>query len=216
MEATMSRTTETLLRKALFNELSPGERGELDALLRSSPETRQRLERLQGAAALLGPGPEIAPPADLEQRVLARLPDTPPQVADALNLTRCAFYFFLAGVLQILLGAGMLEAFSDPALSSDLLGWAGRQPAIALATGVFFLAAGVLLLVRRGRAARPIYTALLCYIVFVAGNGVALRLSMSAPSLDMGVMAFVGAGLSVGLFLGAMLRKYSPEVHHGK
>ncbi len=211
----MPYKTDTLLQKALFDELSPGERRKLDALLGSSDEKRFLLQRMQATTCLLQSSPDIVPPVDFEQRVLNALPASPPVAATPDNLSRCAFYFFLAGMLQILLGALMLTAFNDPALSETLLGWAGRQPEIALVTGLFFLGSGALLLFKRSRAARPVYTALICYIVFVAGNGIALRLSMSAAALGMGVIAFVGAGLSVGLFLGAMLQKYSLEVHHG-
>lgn len=209
----MPRTTETLLRKALFNELSPGERKELDALLRSSPETRQRLERLQGAAALLGPGPELPPPADLEQRVLARLPDTPPQ---AIPQWRARFrgslqehrplFAFLIGAQHLLLGLWLQRMLAGAGGMNELPAWVLLQPVFMLAIGIVFLLFGVLFLTRNALAHKISYFGVLLYALFVGFNGFKLHALLGFSQALPGLTAYMGASLLIALFFSRVVR----------
>lgn len=210
----MSRTTDTLLRKALFKELSPGERGELDALLRSSPETRQRLEGLRGTAALLCDLPQETPPHDLEDRIMASLQQRPAAQAMPRWHSRfrgslqehCPLFAFLIGAQHLLLGLWLKRMLAGAAGLDELPAWVLLQPVFMLVIGITFLLFGVLFLTRNALAHKISYFGVLLYALFVGFNGFKLHALLGFSQALPGLTAYMGASLLIALFFSRVVR----------
>ncbi len=211
----MTDKKKSLLQKALFNNLSESEHQMVCNELSQLPDAYNELELLRSTALLLQNTPAVAAPGDLQRRIMTALPSTPPPMPALVNLQRCAFYFIVAGLFHFILGSALFAAFHDPNLIPALTGWPGKQPQILLATGVFFLLSGGVLFFKKENAARGVYAALICYLLFVAANGFALHLTLPAPPLFMGLVAFIGASLTIGFLLGTLVHKHCLEVHNG-
>lgn len=218
----MTEREDLLLQKALFDELTEHEQGELAQLMARSPQAKRKLEGLQRIVALTVSIPPEQPQEDLADRVIASLPltsnkdhgpaKTPRErpVVQALR-QRCPLYFFLAGVLHLLLGLTLHQMLRTPEALQQAPGWILRQPDFAFLTGAFFLFCGVLLLRNVPNAVRISYGGLLVYIVFVAVNGLALLLKVSSPQLLPGLLAFAGMGLTIGALLGLLMQHCNKE-----
>ncbi len=210
----MWRTTDTLLRKALFGELGPEERGELDALLRSSPETRQRLEGLRSAAALLCDLPRETPPHDLDGRIMAALQQRPAPQAMPQWRSRfrgslqehCPLFAFLIGAQHLLLGLWLKRMLGGAAGLDELPVWVLLQPVFMLAIGIAFLLFGVLFLTRNALAHKICYFGVLLYALFVGFNGFTLHALLGLSQALPGLIAYMGASLLIALFFGRVVR----------
>lgn len=222
----LSDREQELLQKALFEELTRHEQQELDALLARTPAVRHKLEGLKHTAWLAASIPQQQPATALQARILASLPPQhediaasarshtpPPRLAAALR-ERCPYYFFLAGVLHLLLGAALRGLLQGVEAVSDASGWILWQPEFAFVTGAFFLICGVLLLRQTPHAARISYGGLMVYIIFVAVNTLAL-LQFSTRDVLPGLLAFAGMGLTIGALLGALLQTANKDMGDG-
>lgn len=215
----MHATEELLLQKALFDELTPEESSRFEALCQADPSLRRRLAGLQGTAALAAGMPRELPSRELQARIVGVLEARRAADAGRVSLLeglaqRCPYYFFLVGALHLFLGMALQSLLQGPQTVSAP-GWVLWQPDFALAAGFFFLACGGLLLLRVPYAVRISYGGVLCYIAFVAVNGMALQFQIPVPRLSFGLFAFAGMGLSMGVLLGALLQHYSKDMGHG-
>jgi len=226
----MNQQQEHLLQKALFDELDPREARELEELLERSPEAARKLS---GMRRILGQTREAAANARKDEQqqaaasalaahICSSLPERAAAHTSRLarvkrELTlRCPYYFILAGLLHLLLGAALQGMLRAPLAASQAPVWVLWQPEFALLTGAFFLLCGGLLLTRSSLGSRVSYWGLVVYIAFVAANGLTLQLQLGVPRVLPGLLAFAGMGLTIGALLGVLLQHYNKDLGNGK
>lgn len=218
----MTKQEELLLQKALFDDLTPDDQPLLEDLLARSPQAAHKLAGMQRIIQLAAETPQESPPEDLAARIVQAVEQhqAPPLSRRFVLLRelaiRCPYYFLLAGLLHLLLGAALHGVLRTPAAMSQAPAWILWQPEFAFLTGVFFLLCGGMLLARTPHAVRISYGGLVFYIVFVAVNGLALQLQLRTPALMPGLLAFVCMGLTIGALLGALLQLDNKENGNGK
>lgn len=200
--------------------------GKEEPIPASGDEGRRRKE-LDAIARMMREEPAPDAPADLGDRIMARVRTLRPSpwkvLGEALLKPRavsfdpiralrapvsgqeCSFYFIMVGVFHAVLGvvlmAGLrgLEAFS---------GWVRWQPQIALVTAACMAAIGLCLLKDGNLALRAARVGALVYLGFAVLNGVFVSLEWSVPVSAYASLLSALIGLPTGFFLIRTLQNY--------
>jgi hypothetical protein len=186
-------------------------------------ETEPRREVLAGIARMMRAEPVPEPPADLGERVMARIRSYRPTPWRALReaLLRpctvsfdpiralrapvtgqeCSFYFIMVGIFYAVLGLVLWVGLHGLGAFPTAPGWVRWQPPIALVTAGCMVAIGLYLLKDGELAIRAARIGALVYLGFALLNGVFVSLEWSVP-----VSAYVSLlsaliGLPTGFFL---------------
>ncbi len=186
-------------------------------------ENDPRRQALAGIARMMNEEPAPEPPADLGERVMARIRSCRPSpwrvLGEALLKPRtvsfdpiralrapvsgqeCSFYFIMVGIFYTILGLVLMVGLHGLGAFPTAPGWVRWQPQIALATAGCMVAIGLYLLKDGKLALRTARIGALVYLGFALFNGVVVSLEWSIP-----VSAYVSLlsaliGLPTGFFL---------------
>jgi len=128
-----------LINEELDGELSAADRAELEAVLQDSEEARAMREELQRLGTWIGSMPEVEPPANLREQILAGVPLPRSQFRPSISFGSLFASFQpaqagLAFAAGLLLAVGYYElspAHRESADPSQMVGTliAGKQPA---------------------------------------------------------------------------------------
>lgn len=186
-----------------------------------------RWEKLDAIARMMREEPVPEPPADLGERVLARVRAYHPTpwkiLVEALLKPRavsfdpiralrapvsgqeCSFYFIMVGVFHAVLGLTLMAGLRG---FDAFPGWVRWQPQIALVTAVCMAAIGLCLLKDGNLALRAARIGALVYLGFAILNGVFVSLEWSVPVSAYASLLSALIGLPTGFFLIRTLQNY--------
>ena len=199
--------------------------GELDEKgpLQDSVGQDPRREALAGIARMMSAETVPEPPADLGERVMARVRSFRPSPWSALGEAllkpravsfdpiralrapvsgqECSFYFIMVGIFYAVLGVILTAGLHGFGASPGAPGWVRWQPQIAIVTAGCMVAIGLYLLKDGKLALRAARIGALVYLGFALLNGVIASLEWNVP-----VSAYVSLisaliGLPTGFFL---------------
>ena len=184
-------------------------------------------QEFDAIARMMREDPAPEPPADLGERVMARVRayrPTPWKVfVDALLKPRavsfdpiralrapvsgqeCSFYFIMVGVFHAVLGLTLMAGLRG---FDAFPGWVRWQPQIALVTAVCMAAIGLCLLKDGNLALRAARIGALVYLGFAVLNGVFVSLEWSVPVSAYASLLSALIGLPTGFFLLRTLQNY--------
>ena len=180
-------------------------------------------EALAGIARMMSAETAPEPPADLGERVMARVRSFRPSPWSALGEAllkpravsfdpiralrapvsgqECSFYFIMVGIFYAVLGVILTAGLHGFGASPGAPGWVRWQPQIAIVTAGCMVAIGLYLLKDGKLALRAARIGALVYLGFALLNGVIASLEWNVP-----VSAYVSLisaliGLPTGFFL---------------
>lgn len=190
--------------------------GELDG-----DDTRRKV--LFGIARMMREETAPEPPADLGERVMARVRSFRPSpwnvLGEALLKPRevsfdpiralrapvsgqeCSFYFIMVGVFYAVLGAILAAGLYGFGASPGTPGWVRWQPQIAIVTAGCMVAIGLYLLKDGKLALHTARIGALVYLGFALLNGVFVSLEWNVPVSAYVSLVSALIGLPTGFFL---------------
>lgn len=180
-------------------------------------------EALAGIVRMITEEPPPEPPADLAERVMARIRSFRPSpwrvLGEALLKPRtvsfdplkalrapvsgqeCSFYFIMVGIFYAVLGVVLLAGLHGFGVSPGAPGWVRWQPPIAIVTAACMVAIGLYLLKDGKLALRTARIGALVYLGFALFNGVIVSLEWDVPVSAYVSLVSALIGLPTGFFL---------------
>lgn len=180
-------------------------------------------EALAGIARMMSEETVPEPPADLGERVMARIRSFRPSpwrvLGEALLKPRtvsfdplkalrapvsgqeCSFYFIMVGIFYAVLGVVLLAGLHGFGVSPGAPGWVRWQPPIAIVTAACMVAIGLYLLKDGKLALRTARIGALVYLGFALFNGVIVSLEWDVPVSAYVSLVSALIGLPTGFFL---------------
>ncbi len=182
-----------------------------------------RRKALAGIARMMREERTPEPPADLGERVMARIRSFRPSpwnvLGEALLKPRavsfdpiralrapvsgqeCSFYFIMVGVFYAVLGATLAAGLYGFGASPGTPGWVRWQPQIAIVTAGCMVAIGLYLLKDGKLALLTARIGALVYLGFALLNGVFVSLEWNVPVSAYVSLVSALVGLPTGFFL---------------
>lgn len=180
-------------------------------------------EKLAGIVRRMSEEASPEPPADLVERIMARIRSFRPSpwrvLEDALLKPRtvsidpiralrapvsgqeCSFYFIMVGIFYAVLGLILLAGLHGFGVSPGAPGWVRWQPPIAIITAGCMVAIGLNLLKDGKLALRTARIGVLVYLGFALFNGVIVSLEWNVPVSAYVSLVSALIGLPTGFFL---------------
>ncbi len=217
-----------LLQKALLEKnasLTEQETRTLRHLLANNAEVRRKFQRMRSlldAAQATQTSGQPKPPDGLTDKVMAHIAASTvspagsfsrPLSLQALSAQGLAYVFIAFALFYCVVGVSMHFALAN-ATAPGLPQWIWHQPRIALLSALIFGLCGGLLLKRGRRVARLLYLMLTGYMLCLTANALYAQLTAATSAISLGLIAYLGGGLVICLFLGDLLRRLPQNGWH--
>jgi hypothetical protein len=231
--AMTSEQLEKLMERALLEELSPEERALMEKGLKGAPDLLAKWKELDRIAAMARLSPQIAPPADLDAKVMARIDALRPTVwirvrefllqpvdtrvdfgkafSGSVSGSECSFYFIMAGFYFLIVGLILMFGLGKFGGEWLTVGWVRMQPHIVLATAVWLVVLGIFILKDGEVAARVARIGTVAYIGLLILDAVAIHITAGFSVALVFLFSFIGTGVLTGLFLARIIWKYGEK-----